>query len=58
MRGDETIGLCGWTYTRWDGYTVVCTLLVNHAPLVPWPKHAPNEPIIKPWKRIGGQSKR
>jgi hypothetical protein len=42
---------CGWTYKRWDGEFVRCTLKLNHTKLFYWPHHAPNMPVIKPWKQ-------
>ena len=42
---------CQWTYERWDGTKVQCTLRAEHTPIVPWPHHAPSAEVIKPWKR-------
>ncbi len=42
---------CPWTYERWDGVWVKCTLKKDHTPLDKWPFHAPNKPVMKPWKQ-------
>jgi hypothetical protein len=49
---------CDWKFQRWDSEWVTCTLKKDHVAMANWPFHAPNMPVIKPWKQTVKDGKR